>query len=485
MEQPPPQVPPPPPEVPDPQEPDAHEQEEYAHSPGKTRLIGLAWLIGGLVVSAVAVWLTIASYNKESGSAMMWTGGIVLGIIGIYFGSVLIITAGRPMTPGMKKGLKTTGIVCVVGLIGGCSYFVFRDIDFGGRGPSFTQEQLADRKARREAERQAEETARLEAERAEWLGKGLLELTGPAAPPDGAWHDLVKGRPFPGCLAHTRGNLIADESGAFFISPDGVIRAYLHTRDGQYMDDDFQIDIVFEPHGEPTGEYGGQQAWVGIGDGEPGLRKDGYRPNNALFAAVMFQQKSIGDFILARRETTGRYGRAIPSETFGTIREHRQYMLRIEKRGEDLRFSLDTDYQGAFKPRIHHFVPHAAELYPFLAGSNQRLFFAGHARFNRVMIKRMPVRAAPENPKKLEIVKAEWGENDNRVDVTEQVRRLVKNHTLAVAVEYGMFDENPSQITNHLWLEYTIDGKAEKHTVASDSMLILNPNRAGWAPTDG
>jgi hypothetical protein len=155
--------------------------------------------------------------------------------------------------------------------------------------------------------------------------------------------------------------------------PDGGIvfsdRTLVLTRAGTYLTKDFTFEVLLEMRA------GDKIAFIGFGEGEPGVAYD--EPGNAVNLRFHSPDNS-GEILLAHNGNN--------TQLLGPINYPGTHRVQIVKEGNAVTFTVDVNNDGPTDDDLTATITDITVYAPFLNSRNTYLFFGGSGRFLEVLI---------------------------------------------------------------------------------------------------
>ena len=145
-------------------------------------------------------------------------------------------------------------------------------------------------------------------------------------------------------------------------------------RDAKFLKRDFVLDIIYTYDGRP--DTGGNIIFIGMGEALLGGAYD--EPRNSVCLRMHPPDFGGGAIELA------------PGGPMGGIAEPGTHMVRVEKKGDSVTFSICRNYEGKFEADIEKTIPDIKAHAPFLTDKTTFLFFGGGGTFQKIRLTYSP-----------------------------------------------------------------------------------------------
>ena len=156
-------------------------------------------------------------------------------------------------------------------------------------------------------------------------------------------------------------------------------RVYMRTRDAAILKKDFTFDVLLSPDWE--GGSLNKTLYIGVGTGLGGGQRNPYNvPVDSAFISIQPPSVNEGEVVVANSPEFGK------GDKIGHIREKGNHMVRVEKKGETVTFSICTNYDGKFNPDITHTVSNLRDYVPALTDKNTHIFLGGAGTYKQVRL---------------------------------------------------------------------------------------------------
>lgn len=151
--------------------------------------------------------------------------------------------------------------------------------------------------------------------------------------------------------------------------------SYIRTKKSDHLKRNFVYEVLFTFEKEKNGI-----AFVGIG---PALGGSAYNEPTGSVHLRIHPPHHNGEVALARGSLSNQKG-------VGKIPNSGQHLVRMEKRGDTLRFMIDVNHDGRTDNDLEHTIENLREFAPFLNNSNSHLFFGAGATFIKMRLIAIP-----------------------------------------------------------------------------------------------
>jgi hypothetical protein len=156
------------------------------------------------------------------------------------------------------------------------------------------------------------------------------------------------------------------KDGLSFSDARGIVR----TKDGKFLEQDFTFDVVFEQ----VANVDRQNRVTIIGLGDPSYAGGYANAQNAVYVKLNTPVDGDG-WVEVSKNGTGGSAKLEKVPGLGTR------MVRVEKRGDAVTFSLCVDFKDKFTADSSHTIPDIRQYAPFLTKHNTYLFIGGSGTF--------------------------------------------------------------------------------------------------------